>query len=238
MTQETSHCPLWFSLTHPAPLGLDAMVQTWLRLHLYGFQYPYRSAPGSSGESAPGRGPSTASSPILAGPSMVLGPDFLPRRLSIGDSRQEESSLTGGGHYRPPSPGAVEAVGVASEGAQLIAPGLSTEVVETILQSRAPSMRKMYTLNWKLFTSWCGDHQLDPVKLPSWYSAGVPAGPILRRVDPIHHEGLRGGHCGLPRPSRWPVSGQEPPSYTFPPWCAEAEAYGTILCPSVGPGFL
>ncbi len=23
----TSHCPLWFSLTHPAPLGLDAMVQ-------------------------------------------------------------------------------------------------------------------------------------------------------------------------------------------------------------------
>ncbi|XP_053090651.1 uncharacterized protein LOC128318504 [Pangasianodon hypophthalmus] len=25
-TQETSHCPLWFSLTHPAPLGLDAMV--------------------------------------------------------------------------------------------------------------------------------------------------------------------------------------------------------------------
>ncbi len=26
------------------------------------------------------------------------------------------------------------------------------------------------------------------------------------------------------RPSWWPVSGQEPPSYTFSPWCAEAEA--------------
>ncbi|KAL0174053.1 hypothetical protein M9458_030021, partial [Cirrhinus mrigala] len=25
VTQETSHCPLWFSLTHPAPLGLDTM---------------------------------------------------------------------------------------------------------------------------------------------------------------------------------------------------------------------
>ncbi|XP_053092882.1 LOW QUALITY PROTEIN: uncharacterized protein LOC113526632 [Pangasianodon hypophthalmus] len=36
-TQETSHCPLWFSLTHPAPLGLDAMAQAWLRLHLYAF---------------------------------------------------------------------------------------------------------------------------------------------------------------------------------------------------------
>jgi hypothetical protein len=34
-SRETSHCPLWFSLTHPAPLGLDAMVQAWPRLRLY-----------------------------------------------------------------------------------------------------------------------------------------------------------------------------------------------------------
>ncbi len=36
-TRQTSHCPLWYSLTHPAPLGLDAMVQTWPRLRLYAF---------------------------------------------------------------------------------------------------------------------------------------------------------------------------------------------------------
>ncbi len=36
-TRQTLHCPLWFSLTHPAPLGLDAMVQTWPRLRLYAF---------------------------------------------------------------------------------------------------------------------------------------------------------------------------------------------------------
>ncbi|XP_048017809.1 uncharacterized protein LOC125249543 [Megalobrama amblycephala] len=36
-SKETSHCPLWYSLTHPAPLGLDAMVQTWPRLRLYAF---------------------------------------------------------------------------------------------------------------------------------------------------------------------------------------------------------
>ncbi len=36
-SRETSHCPLWFSLTHPAPLGLDAMTQMWPRLHLYAF---------------------------------------------------------------------------------------------------------------------------------------------------------------------------------------------------------
>ncbi len=100
---------------------------------------PDRSAPGSSGESAPGRGPAVASSPVLAGPSMVLGPDFSPRRLSMGDSNQEGSPLTGGGYDSSPPPGVMEAVGVAPEGAQLIASGLSTEVVETILQSRAPS---------------------------------------------------------------------------------------------------
>ncbi len=36
-SRETSHCPLWFSLTHPAPLGPDVMVQTWPRLFLYAF---------------------------------------------------------------------------------------------------------------------------------------------------------------------------------------------------------
>ncbi len=41
--------------------------------------------------------------------------------------------------------------------------GLLTEIVETILHSRAPSTRKHYVLKWKVFTSWCSDHQLDPV---------------------------------------------------------------------------
>ncbi len=162
-THQTSHCPLWYSLTHPAPLGLDAMIQTWPRLRLYAFP---PIAPGSSRESAPGRGPAVASSPVLAGPSMILGPDFSPRRLFMGDSSQERSPLTSGGYDLSPPPGVMEAVGVAPEGAQLIASGLSTEVVETILQSRAPSTRKLYGLKWRLFTSWCGDHQLDPVNCP------------------------------------------------------------------------
>ncbi|KAI2652402.1 Transposon Ty3-G Gag-Pol polyprotein [Labeo rohita] len=94
---------------------------------------PDRSAPGSSRESAPGRGVPPSSSPD---------------------------------HHLPPSPGAVETLGVASEGAHLLASGLSTEVVETILQSRAPSTRKLYALKWKLFTSWCGRQQQDPVNCP------------------------------------------------------------------------
>ncbi len=59
----------------------------------------------------------------------------------MGDSRTTGSPFSGRGHYMSPSPRVVEAVGVAPEGAHLIASGLSTEVVETILQSRAPTMR-------------------------------------------------------------------------------------------------
>ncbi len=157
---------------------------------------------------------------------MVLGHDFSPRWLSMGDSRQEGSPLTGGGYAPSPPPGVVEAVVVAPEGAQLIASGPSTEVVETILQSRAPSTRKLYALKWRLFTSWCVDLQLDPVYCPVGTVLEFPAGSIFCRVDPLHPKGLRGGRCGLPRPSWWPVSGQTPPSYTFPPRCAEAEASG------------
>ncbi len=36
-SRKTSQCPFWFSWTHPVPLGLDAMVQTWQRLRLYAF---------------------------------------------------------------------------------------------------------------------------------------------------------------------------------------------------------
>ncbi|KAI2655955.1 Transposon Ty3-G Gag-Pol polyprotein [Labeo rohita] len=127
---------------------------------------PGGSAPRSSGKSPPGCGQPTASSAILAGPSLVYEPNFPPRRLSVGDSDQEGPSLSGRGLGLAHSPRVVEPVGLASEGAQLIASGLSAEVVQTILQSRAPSTRKLYALRWKLFTSWCTSRQQDPVNCP------------------------------------------------------------------------
>ncbi len=47
----------------------------------------------------------------------------------MGDSRQEGSPLTG---MILPPPGVVEAVGMAPEGAQLIASGLSTKVKSSL----------------------------------------------------------------------------------------------------------
>ncbi|KAI2645069.1 hypothetical protein H4Q32_028444 [Labeo rohita] len=119
-TKENAQCHHWCSLTYPASLGLDAMVQMWPRLRLYAF-------------------------PLIA----VL-PGVLERVR----------------HFFFSFARVLEVVGVAPEGAHLIASGLSTEVVETILQSRAPSSRKLYALKWKLFTSWCGDRQQDSVNCP------------------------------------------------------------------------
>ncbi len=88
------------------------------------------------------------------------------RWASFGAPRQEGPSVPSRGLDISPLTRTVETVGLASEGAQLIDSGLSTEVVETILHSRAPSMRKLYALKWNVFTSWCSDHQLDPVNCP------------------------------------------------------------------------
>lgn len=86
--------------------------------------------------------------------------------LSLGDSGQEGPSLSGRGLNTSPSPEAMKTVGLASDGAQLIGSGLSAEVVEAILHSRAPSTRKQYALKCRVFTSWCGNRLLDPADCP------------------------------------------------------------------------
>ncbi|KAJ7996685.1 hypothetical protein DPEC_G00239590 [Dallia pectoralis] len=97
---------------------------------------------------------------------MVCGPNISPRLLSSGDSNQEGPAIPGTWGHPSPPPGAVETMGLASEGACLLDSGLSTEVVETILHSRAPATRKAYAARWKLFTSWCRERQVDPVNCP------------------------------------------------------------------------
>ncbi len=66
-TCQTLYCALWFFLTPPALLGLDAMVQTWQRLRLYAFAVHHCSAHRSSRESVPGWGTSIAISPFWPG---------------------------------------------------------------------------------------------------------------------------------------------------------------------------
>ncbi len=118
----------------------------------------------------------------------------------------------------------METVGLASEGAQLTDSGLSTEVVETILHSRAPSTRKLYSFKWRVFTSWCSDHQQDPVN--------CPVGTVLEFLQERFTAGLApptltffcGGHKCLPHSFWRYFFGERPPGISFPLWYFEAEA--------------
>ncbi|KAL0153258.1 hypothetical protein M9458_051433, partial [Cirrhinus mrigala] len=115
-TQENAECPLWFSLIHPAPLGLDAMVQMWPRLRLYAFP-PIALLPG------------VLERVRREGVRLLLVAPYWPAQAWFSDLMVLDGSL----HYPPSSPGVVEVMGVAPEGARLVPSGLSTEVVETIL---------------------------------------------------------------------------------------------------------
>ncbi len=160
--------------------------------------------------------------PTVAGQSMVPRYNIPSRRASSGALRQEGPSVPSRGLDISPPARTMETVDLASEGAQLIDSGLSTEVVEAILHSRAPSMRKLYALKWKVFTSWYSDHQLDPVNCPVgtvfWGRYRVHC-----RGSPVHFKGLCGSHKCLPHSFGWNVIGERPPGISFSPWYFEAE---------------
>ncbi len=99
-------------------------------------------------------------------PHMLPRFNIPSRRASSRTPCQKGPSFPSRGLDISPPSRTAETVGLASEGSQLIDSGLSTEVVETILHSRAPSTRKLYALKWKVFTSCCSDRQLDPVNCP------------------------------------------------------------------------
>jgi len=121
-----------------------------------------------------------------------------------------------------PSFGVLDTVGLASEGSRLIESGLSTEVVETILQSRAPSTRKLYILKWKLFSTWCGEHHRDPVN--------CPVGTVLDFLQDCFSAGLSpstlkvfDGYIGLPHSSGGYFYRERSSDYSFSPWYIEVE---------------
>ena len=128
-----------------SPAGLDAMVQPWPRSRLYAFP-PIALLPGVLERVRRDGVSLLLVAPYWPARVWFFGPNISPSRLSSGDSDQDGPSLSGERVDLSPPPRVMEIVGLASEGAQLIEAGLSTEVVETILHSRAPATRKLYVL--------------------------------------------------------------------------------------------
>ncbi|XP_073780302.1 uncharacterized protein [Danio rerio] len=155
---------------------------------------PDRSAPRSPGEGPSRLSTVTAGSPGLAYQDLVFGPHSPAGGSLVGDPHQQEPSVPGGRNDTSSPTRPVETVGVASEGAHLIENGLSTEVAQTILSSRAPSTWKLYSLKWALFSAWCREHQLNPVScqvasvlefLQDRLSAGLAASTLRVYVSAI-----------------------------------------------------
>ncbi len=150
---------------------------------------------------------SAASSRLLASSNLVLGDNVPARRHSLGDSHPQGPTVSSRMADLSPSARTMETVGLAPEGHQLIDSGLITEVVETILNARAPSTRKLYALKWRLFVLWCEEGQLDPVNcaisivlefLQDRFSAGLAPSTIRVYVAAISasHAPVNGASVG------------------------------------------
>ncbi len=76
-SQESTQCPLWFSLSHPASLGIDALVHPWTDMKLYAFPSG-QAHPSGAVQGEDMRTPPSPSSPVLAFPDVVLGVGLPP----------------------------------------------------------------------------------------------------------------------------------------------------------------
>ncbi len=169
-SQESFQCPLWFSLSSPAPLGIDALAHPWPDRRLYTFS----ASQADSSSPLQGEGeqcPFPTRSPVLAIPDVVLGADSSSISAPLGDSDQAGPALAPSGQDLAPSTRDLEAVGVAQPRPQVFISSLPAEVQETIANTRAPATRKLYSYKWRVFESWCLTHAVDPVN--------CPIGPVL-----------------------------------------------------------
>lgn len=180
-------------------------------------------------KNTPGWGSPPLNSLILACTSVVFGPVSSPRWSSVVDSSQEGPPIASQGHNISPPAGDVETLSPASEGDQFLNAGLSTKLVETILNSRAPSIRKLY-IWWRVFTLLCRQHRLDPVNcsvasvlefLQERFSACLSPSALKVYVAAI----------AAFRTATW-IFGEVPFGILFPSWYSEDEAQSPGLGPN------
>ncbi len=163
-SQESSQCPLWFSLNFPTTLGKDAFAHPWPNVSLYAFP-PIKLIPAVLCRVK------VSGSPILALPDLVLGANSPLVSACLGDSDQAGLTVPASGQDLASSAGALEVVGMAHTGPRAVIDGLPAEVQETIASARAPATRKLYSSKWGVFESWCFTRAIDPVN--------CPVGPVL-----------------------------------------------------------
>ncbi|KAL0147283.1 hypothetical protein M9458_057407, partial [Cirrhinus mrigala] len=97
----------------------------------------------------------------LAQPAVVSGVDRAPNGSPVADPVTERSLISGKRLGVAPQAGVMEPACLAGErrGQTL---NVSQRVLDTIAEARAPSTRRLYSLKWKVFSSWCVTKDEDP----------------------------------------------------------------------------
>ncbi len=169
-SQESSQCPLWFSLNFPTTLGIDAFAHPWPNVSLYAFP-PIKLIPAVLCRVKVSSARLLLIAPFWPSQTWFSELNPLLYRPRFGDSDQAGLTVPASGQDLASSTGALEVVGMAHTGPRAVIDGLPAEVQETIASARAPATRKLYSSKWGVFESWCLTRAIDPVN--------CPVGPVL-----------------------------------------------------------
>ncbi|KAL0175185.1 hypothetical protein M9458_031153, partial [Cirrhinus mrigala] len=113
-------------------------------------------------QSQGGQGTDSLGGPLLAQQNLVLGPGAPGISPSLAQSSEEGPPFSGEGHNLAPAPRSLEPPPLVPGRDQEDFRDLSPSVVNTLLQARAPSTRRLYDLKWRIFVNWCSSHGKDP----------------------------------------------------------------------------
>ncbi|KAL0163506.1 hypothetical protein M9458_039259, partial [Cirrhinus mrigala] len=113
-------------------------------------------------QSQGGQGTDSFGGPLLAQQNLVLGPGAPGISPSLVHSSEEGPPFSGEGHNLAPAPRSLEPPPLVPGRDQEDFRDLSPSVVNTLLQARAPSTRRLYDLKWRIFVNWCSSHGKDP----------------------------------------------------------------------------
>ncbi|KAL0163691.1 hypothetical protein M9458_039444, partial [Cirrhinus mrigala] len=113
-------------------------------------------------QSQGGQGTDSFGGPLLAQQNLVLGPGAPGISPSLAHSSEEGPPFSGEGHNLAPTPRSLEPPPLVPGRDQEDFRDLSPSVVNTLLQARAPSTRRLYDLKWRIFVNWCSSHGKDP----------------------------------------------------------------------------
>ncbi|KAI2661194.1 hypothetical protein H4Q32_006732 [Labeo rohita] len=113
---------------------------------------PHRTDPV---QSQGGQGTDSLGGSFLAPQNLVLRPGAPGISPSLAHSPEEGPPLSGEGHNLAPAPRSLEPPSMVPGRDQEDFRDLSPSVVNTLLQARAPSTRRLYDLKWRIFVNWC-----------------------------------------------------------------------------------